>query len=139
MIVSHLEAMLDSHPVRTSLDRAALIECITACFECEETCTSCADACLGEQDVRTLVRCIRLDLDCADVCEATGRMLLRQTEADPAIIRAQLEACVVACRICGTECERHAPHMEHCRICAAACRRCAEACERLLGAVPAAA
>jgi hypothetical protein len=42
----------------------------------------CADACLGEEKVEMLRRCIRLNLDCADVCNATGRMLSRQQEPD---------------------------------------------------------
>jgi hypothetical protein len=85
------------------------------------------------------VRCIRLNLDCADVCETTGRLLLRQTESDWSLIRRQLEACAAACRACGDECQRHAEgmNMEHCRVCAESCRRCAEACERLLSALPA--
>ena len=37
----------------------------------------CADDCLSEDDHADLVRCIRLDLDCADVCDATGRILTR--------------------------------------------------------------
>jgi hypothetical protein len=130
--MAHLEAMLQTHPRSTSLDRSALLDCIRACFECAETCTSCADACLGEPEVGDLVRCIRLNIDCADVCATTGRMLLRLTEADPTVLRAQLEACIAACRVCGEECERHAGHMEHCRVCADSCRRCAEACQRLL-------
>jgi hypothetical protein len=59
------------------------------------------------------------------------------TEPDWRLIRSQLEACVAACRVCGTECETHAQHMEHCRVCAAACRNCEEACNRLLSALPA--
>ena len=35
-----------------------------------QVCTACADACLGEDDVGELTRCIRLDLDCADLCAA---------------------------------------------------------------------
>lgn len=84
-----------------------------------------------------LVRCIRLNLDCAVICDVTGHVLSRQTEPDWGIVRAQLLACVAACQACGAECERHAMHgMEHCRICAEACRRCAEACQRLLSVLP---
>ena len=46
------------------------------CVDCAATCTSCADADLGEGDVQELVRCIRLCLDCADVCDATGRIVV---------------------------------------------------------------
>lgn len=82
-----------------------------------------------------LVRCIRLDLDCADVCAATGNALSRQSDQELGLTGALLDACREACRVCGEECERHAEHHEHCRVCAEACRRCEQACERLLAAM----
>jgi hypothetical protein len=136
--MSHVRTMLDTHPVGTRVDAALLDECVTAILECAATCTACADACLGEQDVGSLVRCIRLNLDCADICETTGRLLLRLTEADPDVLMAQLQACAAACRACGEECQRHAGHHEHCAVCAKACRRCADACDRLITALAAA-
>jgi hypothetical protein len=134
--MTHVDSMLRTHPTPATVDLSLLEACITACGECAQTCTSCADACLAEQQVAELRRCIRLNLDCADVCDATGRILLRQTEPDWAVVRSQLEACVQACRVCGQECERHADHHEHCRVCSESCRRCAEACEALLAALP---
>jgi hypothetical protein len=130
----HVQQMLETHPRPPGLDRAALQECIEACFDCAQACTACADACLGEEQVQQLVRCIRLNLDCADICDTTGRVLSRQTEPEPALLRAQLQACAEACRACGVECERHAGHHEHCRVCAESCRRCEAACNRLLAA-----
>lgn len=130
----HVQQMLETHPGSPQFERAALQECIEACFDCAQTCTACADACLGEEQVQQLVRCIRLNLDCADICDTTGQVLSRQTEPEPSLLRAQLQACAEACRTCGAECERHADHHEHCRVCAEACRRCEDACERLLRA-----
>jgi hypothetical protein len=119
--------MLRAHPQATNAELADLISDLTACAQ---TCTSCADACLGEEGhLNDLVRCIRLNLDCADVCEATARVLTRQTAFEPGVARALLEACAEACRVCAEECERHAQMgMEHCRICAEVCRRCEQAC-----------
>ena len=106
--------------------------CIEACVRCAEECEHCADACLGEQDPTMLTRCIRLNLDCADLCDTTGRILSRQTAFEPQLALATLQACATACRICGDECERHAQHgMEHCRVCAEACRQCEQACNDL--------
>jgi hypothetical protein len=130
--MTHAQQMLQAHPRKPRSDMDVITQCIEACFDCAQTCYTCADACLGEHDVQALVRCIRLDLDCADICDATGRMLSRMTEPDAAILRAQLQACITACRACGDECERHAGHHEHCRICAEACRRCEQACNELL-------
>jgi hypothetical protein len=130
--MNHVQRMLDTHPRGARMDGAALAECIQACYECAQSCTACADACLGEPGVAELVRCIRLNLDCFDVCVTTGNVVSRQTEPDWTLLRAQLEACASACGVCAEECERHAGHHEHCRVCAAACRGCEQACRRLL-------
>jgi hypothetical protein len=130
-------SMLKSHPRGGDGDVAALERTIRALHACAQACTSCADACLGEDDVATLTRCIRSDLDCADVCAATARLLSRRTDTEWQIVRAQIEACLVACRLCGAECQRHADHMEHCRLCAQACNTCETACADLLEALPA--
>jgi hypothetical protein len=127
-----VQEIVKLHPQPSGLDREALVRCIAECFDCAASCTACADACLGESDLPELVRCIRLNLDCADSCEAAGRIVTRQTVADLDVVRATIEACIVACRACGEECERHAAHHEHCRICAEACRRCERACDGLI-------
>ena len=98
---------------------------------CAALCTSCADACSAERmDMR---QCIRVCLDCADICQATGQMLSRRTEAEWGLLQKQLEVCLLACRVCGAECEKHAPHHEHCQVCAQACHRCEATCHELLG------
>lgn len=125
-------AMLETHPQPTNLDAATLTSAIDAAFECAQVCTSCADACLAEEMVAELRRCIRLDLDCADVCTTTARILSRQTELDLALLQVQLEACRRACGLCGDECEQHAQMHAHCRVCAEACRRCEKSCNQLL-------
>ena len=124
--------MVAAHP-RPATDMTHLVECIEACFECAQACTSCADACLAETEhLQALTTCIRLNLDCADVCEATGRLATRQSSADDAVLSAQVQACAEACRACAEECERHAEMHEHCRVCAEACRRCEEACRQMV-------
>lgn len=132
----YTEQMLKTHPQgRTD---AALVEAIDALYACAQACTSCADACLGEEQIAELRRCITLNLDCADVCLATGAGLTRQTEADSALRRRLVEACIEACRRCAEECERHAEMHEHCRVCAEACRACEQKCQAVLQAVGAA-
>jgi hypothetical protein len=128
--------MLDAYPADLrGIDRQLLAACIEACYECAQACTACADACLSEETVDQLRTCIRTDLDCADVCEATGRVLSRHTGYDANLTRAVLEACAVACRACGDECAGHAAMHEHCRVCAESCRRCEAACRALLDAL----
>jgi hypothetical protein len=131
----HISGMLGAHPRGAAGgNKEKLAECIAACFECAQTCTACADACLGEDMVADLALCIRTDLDCADVCRATGNILSRQTGGQSAITAAVLDACRAACAWCAEECEKHAGMHEHCRICAEACRRCERACADLLAA-----
>jgi Domain of Unknown Function (DUF326) len=131
----YAKPMLDTHPWPSHVDRGLLAACIEACVECAQACTACADACLSEDDVQDLRKCIRLNLDCDDICSATARVVTRQTEYHAPVTRAQLEACRQACATCGEECEAHAGHHEHCRLCAEACRRCETACAQLLEAV----
>jgi hypothetical protein len=127
--------MLRTYPATINLDRSLLAQCIEACLECAQACTGCADACLSESSVAHLVTCIRTNLDCADVCETTGRVLSRHTGYDADLTRAQLQACLQACQSCADECEQHAGMHEHCRLCAQACRRCEDACRSLLEAI----
>ncbi len=132
--MTHVEEMLRTSPTEASFDQQALIRGIEECFDCAQTCTACADACLGEDMVKELTRCIRLNLDCADICDTTGRALSRQVGADISVLRSFVEACAEACRVCGEECDRHAEMHEHCRVCAEACRACEQACRALLEA-----
>jgi len=131
----HAQQMIASHPQVQGNTNEVLIHCIEECFDCAQACTSCADACLAEPNVQDLRQCIRFNLDCADICLATGTVATRRTGSNEQVIRAMLEACAEACRLCGEECARHAERMEHCRICADACRRCEQLCRDALATV----
>jgi Domain of Unknown Function (DUF326) len=124
--------MMNTYPLPINLDRAKLAATIDALISCSEACTACADACLSEDAVNELTKCIRTNLDCADICDTTARVLSRHTGYDANISRTLLEACIMACKTCGDECGRHADSHEHCRICADACRSCEQACRELL-------
>lgn len=127
--------MIETYPATIHLDRELLARVVDTLVACSQACTACADACLSEDMVDQLRKCIRSDLDCADICSTTARVLSRHTEYDANITRAQLLACATACRACGDECERHAQMHEHCRVCAEACRACEQACNDLLATI----
>jgi hypothetical protein len=127
--------MLEAYPAEISVDRRKLAVTIDALIACAEACTACADACLSEKSVADLTKCVRTNLDCADVCGATARVLSRHTGYDANISRALLEACATVCRSSGDECGSHAAMHEHCRVCAEACRTCERACRDLLAAI----
>ncbi|HEX2251804.1 MAG TPA: four-helix bundle copper-binding protein [Thermoanaerobaculia bacterium] len=129
--MERVRQMFANHPDPASDAGDQAFALVQATAECAAVCTTCADACLSEDDPAPMRSCIRSNLDCADLCAVTGRLIARPGKQDPQTLRAQLEACAVACRHCASECEHHAAAMEHCRICAQTCRACAEACERM--------
>jgi hypothetical protein len=124
--------MLETYPQSINLDLGKLAATIDTLIACSEACTECADACLSEGMVGELTKCIRTNMDCADICATTARVLSRHTGYDANISRTLLDACAMVCRSCGDECARHAEVHEHCRICADACRTCEQACRGLL-------
>jgi len=127
--------MMNTYPAEINLDRDLLARVVDTLVACSQACTACADACLSEDMVEELRKCIRTNLDCADICDTTARVLSRHTGYDANLTRAMLQACVQACRSCGDECAAHAGHHEHCRVCAEACRACEQACTELLAAI----
>jgi hypothetical protein len=133
--MERLRRMFATHPRPASDAGEEAFALVSAAAECAFVCTTCADACLEEEDPASLRRCIRMNLDCADICAVTASLITRPGEQDADLLRAQLAACATACRACAAECEHHAGAMEHCRVCAEACRDCAAACDRMAEAI----
>jgi hypothetical protein len=137
MGMSYAQPLFKTYPGRINVESTLLVETLHALRDCAQACTICADACLAEENVQ-LAGCIRLNLDCSDICEVTSHVLSRQTDGDQEAVRALIEACGQMCRACADECARHGEEgMAHCEVCAEACRRGLAACERLLATVPA--
>ena len=132
--MSYARQLLDSYQGTVNVDVTLLAAAIDAISDCAQACIADTDANQGEQDVTEMVRCIRLCLDCTDICTATAAVISRPADYDADVARPLLQACVAICKSCGDECERHA-HMQHCRVCAEACRRCEQACRELLDAM----
>ena len=133
--MSYKVPMLITIPRTSNLDISVLVATIDALDDCARACIADADSDLNEQNLSELVKCIRLCLDCADVCAATVRVTSRQTEYYATLTKSLLETCTATCKSCGDECERHAQMHDHCRVCAVACRRCEQACRELLAAM----
>ncbi len=70
--MSYARQMLDTYPRALNVDASVLAAAIDAITDCAQACIAGTDADLGEQNVTEMVRCIRLCLDCADVCTATA-------------------------------------------------------------------
>ena len=133
--MSYARQLLDAYPGTLSADAGMLAAAIDALSDCAQACIADTDADLSEQNLAEMVRCIRLCLDCTDVCTAAAGVISRLAEYEPSSTVPLLYACAAVCKSCGDECERHAPHYEHCRVCAEACRRCEQACRDLLAAL----
>lgn len=129
---SLLAQMIQTHPQQSWLPGERLAQAVEALNQCASICTACADACLAEQHVQGLVRCIRLNLDCADICRTTAAVLIRLNQPDPNVVRSLLQTCQAICQSCGSECEQHAQMHEHCRVCAESSRHCSQHCNELL-------
>jgi hypothetical protein len=78
------------HPLPGSLIRQLLLRCAEECLACAASCIACADVSLSENDQK-LIRVIRVALDCADACELTGRIAIRQSAPDIRLIRGVIE------------------------------------------------
>ena len=130
--MSYAKQMLDSYSRTFNVDNGLLASTIDALNDCAQACTADVDADLGEQDVSEMVKCIRLCMECADICVATVTVTSRLAKYDSKITKPLLEACAAACKSCGDECERHAQMHKHCRVCGEACRRCEQVCRELL-------
>lgn len=133
--MSYTRELLETHPGVRQVDRDLLADTIDAIQDCAQACNACADACLSESTPAELVRCISLDLDCAEVCYTTVRILSRQSDYDPNVTGAMLEACARVCRACAAECSVHGQDHTHCKVCAEACERAEQACNRMREAV----
>jgi hypothetical protein len=111
------------------LDSAMLDSSLTALAECHAACQRCADAWLAHSPLGPdALRCIRLIVDCGDLCAAAAEVLPEIENESSALVRSRLNACVVACERCVREAARHrAPHapacIEACRYAAGAGRQ----------------
>ncbi|MET0637524.1 MAG: four-helix bundle copper-binding protein [Chitinophagaceae bacterium] len=101
---------------------------LDALNNCAAECNSCAISCLDENDVKMLVKCVKLDIDCAAICTLVAGLIARRSEHGKHL----LKECAEICKACADECDIHAKMgMEHCRLCAEACRACAKECEKM--------
>jgi hypothetical protein len=97
-------------------------------YTCADACDSCASVCLAGEDMTKTARCVRLDIECANLCRTTASLL----SSDSAFARRLCGLCADVCDTCAIECARHR-EMEHCVRCADTCKACATECRRIAG------
>lgn len=99
--MSYARQMLDTYPRTVDVDADLLAATIDALSDCAQACIADTDTDLSEQNLAEMVRCIRLCLDCTDVCTATAGVISRLAEYDPSATKPLLEACAAVCKSCG--------------------------------------
>jgi hypothetical protein len=82
----HARDIISTHPDVRGNASEALVRCIEECYACAQACIACADACVAEEMVQQLRQCIRLNVDCTDVCLATGALASRRTGSNEQIL-----------------------------------------------------
>lgn len=129
------DAVGDGYPRRvTTTSQQELFRFLEDRFACAQACTECARACavrasLVEPDgteKQELVR--RKAIMCAEVCDATCRVLSEQNQVDEGAIRAQVEWCRQVCLEGAHVLDGHPGAQDT----AKACRECAQACTDFL-------
>jgi len=94
--MSYARQMLDTYPRTFTVDADLLAAVIDALSDCVQACNADNAADLSEPDVTEMVRCIRLCLDCVDVCTAAMTATFITPTATSTIIRPQQHPAHVA-------------------------------------------
>ena len=88
--MSYARQMLDTYSRTFNVDADVLAAAIDALSDCVQACNADNAADLSEPNVTEMITCIRLCLDCVDVCAATAGVIGRQTDYDANVARPQL-------------------------------------------------
>src|SRR5438067_11650905 len=99
-----IRKMIALHPDVAGHVNQPLGDAIHRLMYCAKMCRSCADASLAED--MDMTQCIRLCLDCADICDATAHVALRQTGNNAQTVRELPELCARMCDECAPACEK---------------------------------
>ncbi|WP_313758881.1 four-helix bundle copper-binding protein [Atlantibacter hermannii] len=100
-------------------------KCIEACYLCAAACDNCAASCLEEQNLEMMRDCIRIDMQCANICRLAAQFMALKSDSAGELCR----LCAEVCQKCGDECGKH--QHDHCQACAKACHHCAEQCRKM--------
>lgn len=120
--------MLQARPDERGVDHAVLAEALDALNDVALAATNCADSCLLVEP--PAITCVQACSDAADVAAVTARVLSR---TGPTVegSRRLLDAAAMVLSECAEQCEEHAAHHQHCRVCADACHRAQRAVAQL--------
>ena len=100
-------------------------KCIDACNRCAQACYECFEACLSEADVRARTKCIKMLVECAQMCQMSAAGMA----SNGRFIKEHCNLCATVCDACAQECNMFKD--QHCKQCAQECRTCAQECREM--------
>lgn len=106
--------------------KANVLSLLNFIYECQTKCKYCFNACLEEEKIDMMRRCLKLTVECADICDLTASSLSYEGDFTEDV----LAVCIKACHDCGQECRKH--EYLHCIECAKACEECVRACKEYM-------
>lgn len=118
-------------PVNTSQMSAQMQQCLDDCLKCHQTCLETVMYCLSMGGKHANDAHIRMMLDCAEICQASANMMMRNSEFSERLCGVCAEVCIR----CAEDCEQFGDD-ERMKACAEACRRCAESCQTMTASMP---
>lgn len=103
--------------------------------DCRIACGHAADTWLANSPLAPdALRCIRLLLDCADLCSAAEELLPFADEINPMLLRSRLNTCAVACDRCAREAARYRTGPAATTV--ESCRRAGRAAQEIIPLLP---
>ena len=109
--------------------------CLELLQRCRSTCEHCSESRLTSTALGTAaLRCLRLMVQCAELCGDTAQLLGSAPERDVSTLRNHVRSCAIACERCRREIERAG--FAWAEECVDVCARAAEACHDLLPTLP---
>jgi hypothetical protein len=103
-------------------------QCIDDCQYGHDVCVETIVHCLTQGGEHAAVAHIGLLLDCAEICQTSANLMVRNSH-----LHGELCAvCALACEQCAESCERFGQD-ERMKRCAEVCRKCAASCRTMAG------
>ncbi|EPY2276410.1 four-helix bundle copper-binding protein [Clostridium sporogenes] len=100
-------------------------KCIDECNRCAQACYECFKACLDEPDVGARKNCIKILVECAQMCEMSSGIMSMNGQ----FAKEHCQLCATICDKCAQECEMFKD--DHCQKCAQECHTCANECRNM--------
>lgn len=76
-------------------------KCIEACYLCATACDNCAASCLDEENLEMMRECIKLDMQCANICRLAAQFMTLNSGSAQDLCR----LCADVCQKCVTSVE----------------------------------